>query len=79
MVADHEAGGSRAAVGAQHLDVPADQRVGQAGNADDPAVVEDHRLLDLGADNLAVLADELRVEQNGEGEYLLIRFASLSA
>lgn len=35
-------------------------------------------LPDVGG-NLAVLADELRVEQNGEGEYLLIRFASLSA
>src|SRR5437667_6852648 len=57
MVTDHHPGRARALTAAHDLDIPADQRVGQPGDADDAAVLEDDGVLDLGVDNLAVVGN----------------------
>ena len=54
VVADHQPGRPGPRPRAHDLDLPADQRVLEAGDVDDAAVLEDDRVLDLGVDDLAV-------------------------
>jgi hypothetical protein len=55
-----------------------DLRIGPMESGAAESLLRSLALPQLGG-SLEVLADELKVEQNGEGDYLLVRFASESA
>src|SRR5260221_54869 len=57
VITEHQAQGAGAPLGTGDLDLPTDERVGDAGHTDDPAVVEHHRVVDLRVVDLAVGGD----------------------
>src|SRR5690242_6633652 len=57
VVAHHDAERTRSRLATDHLDLLADERVLDPGDVDDPAPLEDHRVLDLGVHDLAVAVD----------------------
>ena len=54
VITEHEAQRPRSLPRARELDVAADERVGDAGDADDAAALEHDRVVELGVDDLAV-------------------------
>src|ERR687897_3788265 len=54
MVAEHQPQRPRPAIRPGHLDVAADEAVGETGHVDDAATGQHHRVLELGVDDLAV-------------------------
>src|SRR5438270_6025132 len=57
VVTEHEAGGGWALFGAGDLDLTADQGVDETRDVVDPAALEDDRVLDLRAGDVAAVAD----------------------
>src|SRR4051794_33762183 len=53
VVAEHQPGRPGHSARTHDLDLPADQRVLHVGDVDDPAVLEDDGVLDLGVEDLA--------------------------